>query len=138
MTEIRAMNITQQFTLLIAVAFLLAAVGGFVPFVTTPADAMPALLIANNSGYLLGLFPVNLVHNLFHLSISLAAFYSFRQLPTALLFCRILAITLGTLTIMGLLPAMATMAGFMPVFGHAIWLHGLEALIAAYLGFFKK
>jgi hypothetical protein len=138
MTYLRAMNLAQQFTFIIAIAFLLAAVGGFVPFVTTPPAAMPALIIENNSGYLLGLFPVNIVHNLFHLSISLAAFYAFRQPKTALLFCRLLAITLGALTIAGLIPVMATLSGWMPVFGHAIWLHGLEALIAAYLGFIHK
>lgn len=138
MSKFRAMTLAQQFSLLIGTAFLLAAVGGFVPFVTTAPNAMPELIVESSRGYLLGLFPVNLVHNLFHLSISLAAFYAFRQTKTALLFCRVLAITLGILTILGLIPALATLGGWMPVFGHAIWLHGLEALIAAYLGFFHN
>ena len=137
--EFKRKSVAEQYALLIGVSFLLAGVGGFVPFVTTaPSLDSPSLIVGANYGFLLGLFPVNLIHNLFHLSMSLAGFLAYRSPQTALLFSRFLAIVLGALTIMGLIPALQTLGGFVPVFGHAIWLHGLEALIGAYLGFFES
>jgi hypothetical protein len=136
--EFKRKSLAEQYAILIGVSFLLAGVGGFVPFVTTaPSLDSPSLLVDANYGYLLGLFPVNLIHNIFHLSMSLAGFLAYRNPNFAILFSRFLAIVLGALTIMGLIPAFQTLGGFVPVFGHAIWLHGLEAVIGAYLGFFK-
>jgi hypothetical protein len=137
-TELKTKTLAEQFALLIGISFLLAGVGGFFPFVNTtaPLDA-PELVVPMNYGFLLGLFPINILHNTFHLTLSLAGFLAYRNSNAAILFSRFLAIVLGALTIMGLIPALQTLGGFMPVFGHAIWLHGLEALIAAYLGFIK-
>jgi hypothetical protein len=132
-------SFAEQYALLIGISFLLAGVGGFVPFITTaPSLDSPSLILDANYGYLLGLFPVNLIHNIFRLSMSLAGFLAYRNPQSAILFLRFLAIVLGALTIMGLIPAFQTLGGFVPVFGHAIWLHGLEALLGAYLGFFKS
>lgn len=137
--EFKTKTLAQQYALFIGIAFLLAGVGGFVPFVTTtPSLDSPTLNLDMNYGYLLGLFPVNIIHNIFHLSLSLGGFLAYRKPQLALFFSRFLAIVLGILTVMGLFPALQTMAGFMPVFGHAIWLHGLEAVIAFYLGFLRK
>jgi hypothetical protein len=136
--EFKRKSLAEQYALLIGVSFLLAGLCGFVPFVTTaPSLDSPSLVVNANYGYLLGLFPVNLIHNIFHLSMSLAGFLAYRNPNSAILFSRFLAIVLGALTIMGLIPAFQTLGGFVPVFGHAIWLHGLEAVIGAYLGFLK-
>ena len=61
---------------------------------------------------------------------------AFRSYPSALQFSRFLGITLGVLTVMGLIPALSTGFGVWPLYGHDIWLHGLEAVIGIYLGFF--
>jgi hypothetical protein len=62
---------TRLFALFCGILFALAALGGFFPFVTPPAASdAPPLIVAANYGYLLGLFPVNLLHNLVHLSFS--------------------------------------------------------------------
>jgi hypothetical protein len=45
-------------------------------------------------------------------------------------------VTLAVLTLMGSLPLLRTGFGFMPLYGHDIWLHGLEAVMGIYLGFF--
>jgi hypothetical protein len=84
---------------------------------------------------LLGLFPVNVLHNLVHLAIGgwgLAASGSF---GAARLFARGLAVIYGVLTIMGLFPGLDTAFGFVPLFGHDVWLHGVTTLVAAYFGF---
>lgn len=136
---LKSLSFAQQFTLLMGIAFLLAGLGGFLPVITIlpPSDA-PQLEMSSNYGYLLGLFPVNLLHNLFHLSLSFLGFWAFRQHYHALVYCRFLALLLGVLSILGFIPAAQTGWGYFPLFGHDIWLHGLEAIIAAYLGFLRK
>lgn len=130
-------KITRYFALVVGIAFLLAGIAGFLPFFTPPAtqDA-PHLSMDANYGFLLGLFPVNMLHSIFHFSVGVFGLYAFRNYSTALLFSRFLGIVLGIFTVMGLIPQLSTTFGLFPLFGHDIWLHGLEAVIGIYLGFF--
>src|SRR5919109_2112714 len=128
---------TRYFALVVGAAFTLAGIAGFIPFLTphAPADA-PHLIVNISYGLLLGLFPVNLIHNLFHFAVGVTGLLAFRSYSSALQFSRFLGITLGILTIMGMIPALSTGFGLWPLYGHDIWLHGLEAVIGIYLGFF--
>jgi hypothetical protein len=63
---------TRYFALALGVIYLLVGILGFIPGLVHPPPAgTPQLAVANGYGYLFGLFPVNLVHNLFHLLIGL-------------------------------------------------------------------
>lgn len=127
--------LVRYFTLLMGTAFTLAGIGGFLPGISRPASPdMPSLAIDTSYGLLLGLFPVNLVHNLIHLGIGIWGLAAYRSAQASLIFTRSLAVVLAVFTVMGLLPALSTTFGLLPLFGHDIWLHGLEALIAFYLG----
>ena len=124
------------FTLGMGVAFTQAGVAGFVPGLTLPAPlGAPPMLLDLCDGRLLGLFPVNVVHNLFHLAVGVAGLLAWRRESASLVFTRAVAVALGVLTLMGLGAPWDTGFGVLPVYGHAAWLHGLEALVAAYLGF---
>jgi hypothetical protein len=61
---------------------------------------------------------------------------AFRSYASALQFSRYLGITLAVFTLMGMIPALQTGFGWWPLYGHAVWLLGLEAVIGIYLGFF--
>jgi hypothetical protein len=128
---------TRYFALVVGAAFTMAGIAGFLPWFTThpPADA-PHLIVNTSYGLLLGLFPVNIIHNLFHLGVGILGLLAFRTFPSALRFSRFLGITLAVLTLMGMIPAFQTGFGLWPLYGHDIWLHGLEAVIGIYLGFF--
>jgi hypothetical protein len=93
---------TRYFALVVGGAFTLAGLAGFLPFFTphAPPDA-PHLLVDVSYGLLLGLFPVNLIHNLFHLGVGVMGLLAFRSYPSALQFSRFLGIALGILTLMG-------------------------------------
>jgi hypothetical protein len=118
------------------VIFILAAVGGFVPMVTPPAGASAEHLVVHaNYGYLIGLFPVNVVHNLVHLSFGVGGLIAWRAEGSARWYARIMAMALGVLTVLGLIPATHTVGGVLPLYGHAIWLHGVEAIYAGYVGY---
>lgn len=128
---------TRYFALIAGLAFTLAGIAGFLPFFTPhPPPEVPELIVNTSYGLLLGLFPINVIHNLFHFGWGIAGMLAFRSYSSALQFSRFLGITLAVLTLMGLIPALSTGFGLMPLYGHDIWLHGLEAVIGLYLGFF--
>ncbi len=127
---------TRYFALFCGIVFTLAGILGFVPgFTPAAAHDAPALTVSAGYGYLLGLFPINVLHNLVHLSIGGLGFATARTFSATRAFSRGLAIFLGALTVMGLVPALYTTFGLVPLYGHDVWLHGLEAVAAAYFGF---
>jgi hypothetical protein len=130
-------RLTRYFALVVGAAFTLAGIAGFLPWFTThPAADAPHLTVNMSYGLLLGLFPVNIIHNIFHFGVGIMGLLAFRSFPSALRFSRFLGITLAVLTLMGLFPALQTGFGLWPLYGHDIWLHGIEAVIGIYLGFF--
>lgn len=132
-------GLTRYFALVAGGAFTLAGIAGFLPFFTPhPPPGAPDLILNTSYGLLLGLFPVNILHNLFHFGVGVMGLLAFRAYPSALQFSRYLGITLAVLTLMGLTPPLRTGFGILPLYGHDIWLHGLEAVIGIYLGFFVR
>jgi hypothetical protein len=126
----------RYFTLIMGVLFILAGIGGFIFPVTQPIPALaPALTLDASYGLLLGLFPINLVHNLVHLSFGIWGVWAWRTDSHSRTYCRAMAIILSLFALMGLLPITQLTFGLMPLFGHDIWLHALEAIVAAYLGY---
>lgn len=133
------MMIVRYFALVMGVLFIMAGVGGFVPFVTPPAPpGLPPLTVEMSYGLLLGLFPINVIHNLIHLSLGIWGVWAWRTFKSSRQYARILAPLLGVFTLLGLFPALETTFGLIPMFGHDVWLHGLEAVIAGYLGYFYR
>ena len=123
----------QKFALAFGILYLVVGLLGFVPGVVQPppADA-PNLMVEANHGRLLGLFPINLLHNLVHLLVGAWGLAGARSFAGALGFARGLAIVYGLL---GLIPGTDTLFGLVPIQGHDVWLHALSAAVAAYFGF---
>lgn len=138
---------TRTFALVLGIAFLLAGVAGFVPGLTSgpppatgmaPGGASPAPVAAADAvyGYLLGLFAVNVLHNLFHVAWGAYGIVAYRGgLGAARGFAKVTAVVYGVLTVAGLIPGLNTVFGLLPLFGHDVWLHALIAIAAAYFGF---
>lgn len=134
------MTITvKRFALILGIIYLLVAIAGFMPaLIQLPKSSEPAVRIATLHGDLFGLFPVNVLHTLFHLGIGIWGVIATRSMSASLLFARSLAIIYGVLTIMGLIPGLNTVYGLMPLYGHDVWLHALTAVVAAYFGFYAR
>ena len=98
------------------------------------AGRIRPIAVTSGYGYLLGLFPINLVHNLVHLAIGVWGVVAYRSLPAARIYARGLAVIYGVLTVFGLIPGLNTLFGLTPLFGHDVWLHALTAVIAAWFG----
>jgi hypothetical protein len=121
--------------LVFGIAFVTAGLAGFLPVFTHPMPTeAPHLHVEAAYGLLIGLYPVNLIHSLFHLAVGLLGLAAFVRPSYALSYIRGFAIVLAGLTVMGLLPGLDTFFGLAPLFSHDVWLHGIEAVAAGYVG----
>src|SRR5690349_13321879 len=128
----------RTFALVFGLVYLLVGILGFVPGLNQMHGDMPPITVDSFYGRLLGLFPVNLLHNIVHILIGVWGILSYRSVAAARLFGKGLAIIYGLLTILGLIPGANTMFGLVPIFGHDVWLHALSAIIAAYFGWVAR
>src|SRR5262245_53182754 len=126
---------TSTFALIFGIAYLLAGLLGLVPAALRPPppDAPPTQFTLLY-GYLLGLFPVNVLHSAVHLAIGAWGIAAWRGMAEPLVYARSLALFYGALAVMGLIPGMSTLFGMLPIHGHDVWLHAGTAAIAAYFG----
>ena len=86
-------------------------------------------------GNLLGLFPVNGVHNLGHVALGVWGLVAGGTFSGALFYLRGIAVIYGLLAILGLFPDTNTLFGVAPIGGLDVVLHGILALLAAWFGF---
>lgn len=126
---------TATFALVLGIAYLGAGLLGLVPaaLMPPPPDAPPTTFTLLY-GYLLGLFPVNVLHSAVHVAIGFWGLAAWRGTANPHVFARSLAIFYGALAVMGLIPGMNTLFGLLPMYGHDVWLHAGTALVAAYFG----
>ena len=132
------MKAGQYFALIVGITYVLVGLMGFVSgFVQEPAVApnLVGLGLTRGYGYLLGLFPINLLHNIVHLTIGLLGIFASFSLGSARLYSGVLALFYGALAVMGLIPVTRTTFGLIPIFGNDVWLHAVTAAIATYFGF---
>ena len=126
---------TSTFALVIGIAYLGAGILGLIPaaLVPPPIDAPPTSFTLLY-GYLLGLFPVNLLHSLVHLVIGAWGISAWSGRSSSISFARGLAILYGALAVLGMFPTLNTTLGMIPIHGNDVWLHGITAVVAAYFG----
>ena len=123
----------RKFALISGAVYVVVGILGFVPAaLQAPAADAPPLAVDASYGYLLGLFPVNLVHNLVHLAVGVAGLVASRAFGAARKYAVSLAVLYGVLTVLGVIPGLRTLFGLAPLFGHDIWLHALTAVAAGY------
>lgn len=126
---------TTTFALIFGIAYLAAGVLGLIPAaLQPPPPGAPTTSLGVLYGYLLGLFPVNVLHTAVHLAIGLWGIAAWSGALGALTYARALAMLYGTLAVMGMVPGLNTVFGLIPLHGHDIWLHAGTAAIAAYFG----
>ena len=126
---------TSTFALVLGIAYLGAGVLGLIPaaLLPPPPEAPPTTLTLLY-GYLLGLFPVNVLHSAVHLAIGAWGIMAWRGMANPKVYARALALFYGALALMGLIPGMNTLFGMLPMHGHDVWLHAGTAAVAAYFG----
>lgn len=126
---------TRYLALILGIVFLLIGILGFVPGLRSLLSNAPEIAVTSGYGYLLGLFPINTLHNIVHLTVGLLGIAAFWSFNFARLYAQGLTIFYGALAVMGLLPATNTTFDLIPIFSNDVWLHAATALIAGYFGF---
>jgi len=121
------MTTVQRVAQIFGVAFLLVAILGFLT-TGTSMEADPA-----RAPHLLGLFPVNVVHNVVHLLFGIWGLMASRSFGGATSYARITGVLYLLLAILGY--AAPTGFGLVPLGGHDIWLHALLGIVLAAIGF---
>ena len=111
-----------KFARIFGAIFVLVGVLGFVP------PLVP-------DGHLLGLFPVNAVHNLVHIALGAWGLVAGASVAAALIYFRGIAVIYGLLAVLGIFPATNMLFGLAPIHGADVVLHAVLALAAAYFGF---
>lgn len=125
----------RAFATVLGVAFLLAGIAGFVP--SPPPLTAPPLTVEHGHGLALGLFPVNILHNVVHLLFGVLGLMAGRSAGAARGYAKFVAVAYALLTVLGLIPATQTAFGLIPIYGNDVWLHGAIAAAAAYFGFVR-
>lgn len=127
----------RNFALISGIFFVLIGIAGFIPGIVSAPDTIPdGLAVTTGYGYLMGAFPVNLLHNIVHLSIGAWGLSASRSPKGTIFYSQGLTIFYGLLAVMGLLPVLGTSLGLIPIFGNDVLLHLGTAAIASYYGFF--
>ncbi|AWK89086.1 DUF4383 domain-containing protein [Azospirillum thermophilum] len=123
-------------TLVFAVVFTAVGLLGFIPSMLSPPAAGDTLAIDSFHGLLLGLFPVNVLHNIVHLAFGLWAFFAYFSGRLASRgYLRTVAVLYILLAVMGIIPGLNTLFGLVPLHGNDVWLHVLIAAVAGAVGY---
>jgi hypothetical protein len=125
---------SRHWALVSGIVFVAVGLLGFVPSLAPLPFGPPPLAVDTGYGFLFGIFPINVLHNLVHLLVGLLGLAAFWGALSARGYARGLAIFYGLLTIMGLIPGLNTVFGLIPIFGADIGLHALTAIVSAYFG----
>lgn len=121
------MTTVQRVAQVIGIAFLGIAIWGF--FVSGGSmEDDPAL-----APRVMGLFPVNLLHNLIHLAFGIWGVVASRSWDAARSYCRISGVIYLVLMVMGFI--VPDTFGLVPIGSHDIWLHALLGIVLTYFGF---
>lgn len=118
------------------VVFVLAGLAGFVPALS-PAHMHPDMMVTAESRLALGLFPVNVLHDLVHLSFGVWGLLAARSAAASSVYAKGVAVIYGALTVLGLVPVTDDLFGLVPIYGNDVWLHAGLGAVAAYFGFVR-
>jgi hypothetical protein len=122
------MNTTaQRVAQIFGIVFLIIGIAGF--FVTgTSMDAS-----MDTAPRLLGIFPVNALHNLVHMAFGIWGLLAARSFSGARTYAQIGGVIYLVLAALGLIAP--TTFGLIPIGGNDVWLHALLGIVLAAVGF---
>lgn len=119
----------QKIAMVFGVVFLLVAIVGFI----SPGGMA---MTVDPPGMLLGMFPVNMLHNVVHLLFGIWGLAASRSWSGAKSYCQIGGVIYIILAICGFVAPNGF--GLVPLGGSDIWLHALLGIILAGAGFTAK
>jgi len=120
----------KRVAMVFGVVFLLVGILGFISPGGMSMGADPA------PGMLLGMFPINVVHNVVHLLFGIWGLMAARSFAGAKMYAQAGGIIYIVLAICGFF--LPTTFGLIPIGGSDIWLHALLGIVLAGVGYTAK
>jgi hypothetical protein len=124
-------SLAQRVALIFGVVFILVALGGFI----TPGG-MGMAAHPDQAPRELGLFPINLLHNLVHLAFGIWGIVASRTWGAAKTYCQVAGVIYIVLTILAFVDP--TTFGLVPIGDNDIWLHAVLGIVLAAVGFTSR
>jgi hypothetical protein len=128
--------------MIFGIVFLVIGAGGFIPGINMMDHSGHAkdaeVTVRSFFGYELGLFPVNVLHNIVHILFGVWGVLAARSHDGARGYFRAVAIIYAVLAVMGLIDGLNTTFGLIPLYGADVGLHAVLAIGAAYFGFMHR
>jgi Domain of unknown function (DUF4383) len=124
------MTTVQRVAQIFGIIFILVAIVGFL------ASGMSMEADPVRAPHVLGLFPVNALHNVVHLLLGVWALVAARTFAGARSYARIAGVLYLVLAVVGFIAPNGF--GLVPLGGNAIWLHAVLGLVLAAVGFTAK
>jgi hypothetical protein len=119
----------KRIALVFGIVFLVVGIAGYLTDGGMSMEIDPA-------GMLLGLFPVNMLHNAVHVAFGLWGIVASRSFAGSRNFARIGGILYALLAVLGFV--VPNGFGFVPLGGHDIWLHAVLGIALLAAGFTAK
>lgn len=116
------------------VAYIALGLLALIPALSQPPRRRPKMRLDVSYGHFLGLFPQNIVNKLAIIGFGVAGLLAARA-ERERLYARSVFSVMGLASILGLIPATATLFGYWPLWGPEAALHGANALLGGYVGF---
>lgn len=127
---------TRLFALVFGAVYVVVGIAGLIPALySAPPAGAPHVAITADYGYLLGLFPVNVAHDLIHILVGVLGIICASRVGSARYYSQGLFLVFGLLSIWGFIPTLNTVWGLVPIFGNDSWLHLATALLGGYFGY---
>ncbi|HEX2221099.1 MAG TPA: DUF4383 domain-containing protein [Candidatus Limnocylindria bacterium] len=124
------MGVARTVVLVLGAIYVVVGIVGFIPGLVTGG---PPAGMESAQGNLLGIFPVNALHNIVHLAIGAALLYGATNTSAAISVARIIGVVY---VVVGLLGFVAPDTfGLMPIGGADIFLHLATGAILLAIGF---
>ena len=121
------MTTVQRVAQIFGIVFIVVGIAGFF-FSGMSMDAD-----TETAPRLLGLFPVNVLHNIVHLLFGVWGVAAARSFDGARIYCRYSGLAYLGLAVLGVFAP--DLFGLVPIGGHDIWLHVLIGILLAAIGF---
>jgi hypothetical protein len=124
-------TIIQKVALVFGIGFLAATIAGFLVTGMSNMDPNP-----DTAPRALGVFPVNVLHNVVHLLFGIWGLVASRSVGASRTFCRVAGVIYLVLVVAGFIAP--TGFGLVPLGGTDPWLHLALGLPLAYFGFMSR
>jgi len=116
---------TKSIALVFGIVYTLVGLVGFIPAVGGSLSMAPSVL--------LGIAPVNILHNVVHLIIGICGLTMAQTEEQAGTFCKTFGVVLLLIGVVGFIAP--NPLGLLPIGGGDIWIHLVSGAVLAYAGF---